>query len=241
MMGLGHALQRPVVGVDTLEALAMKAVWSPHPVCSLLDARKGEVFGAIFRVTATAPRRLTPNLVMSPEAFCANIIEPTILLGTGVDVYRNVWGRHLGELALFPPPWLGMPCSVEVGALAFTQANIGHGGPRGVLTPIYVRPSEAEINWSRHHSHDQWLLSGGEPPMETDENALIEHLKETNPEFRRLMEEHLQYERQLEAFNKLRYLTSEQELEKKRVQKIKLRGKDRMAEILKEHKVRLNK
>jgi uncharacterized protein len=77
--------------------------------------------------------------------------------------------------------------------------------------------------------------------METDENALIEHLKETNPEFRQLMEEHLQYERQLEVFNKLRYLTSEQELEKKRVQKIKLRGKDRMAEILKEHKSRLNK
>jgi uncharacterized protein YdcH (DUF465 family) len=77
--------------------------------------------------------------------------------------------------------------------------------------------------------------------METDENALIEHLKQTNPEFRQLTEEHLQYERQLEEFNKLRYLTSEQELEKKRVQKIKLRGKDRMGEILKEYKALLNK
>jgi uncharacterized protein YdcH (DUF465 family) len=77
--------------------------------------------------------------------------------------------------------------------------------------------------------------------METDENALIEHLKQTNPEFRQLTEEHLQYERQLEEFNKLRYLTSEQELEKKRVQKIKLRGKDRMVEILKEYKALFNK
>jgi uncharacterized protein len=77
--------------------------------------------------------------------------------------------------------------------------------------------------------------------MEMDEKILIEDLKQTNPEFRQLLEEHLQYEQQLEAFNKLRYLTSEQELEKKRVQKIKLRGKDRMAEILKEHKSRLRK
>ena len=77
--------------------------------------------------------------------------------------------------------------------------------------------------------------------METDENALIEHLKQTNPEFRELMEEHLQHERQLEEFNKLRYLTSEQELEKKRVQKVKLLGKDRMAEIVKEYKSRLSK
>jgi uncharacterized protein len=77
--------------------------------------------------------------------------------------------------------------------------------------------------------------------METDENTLIEHLKQTNPEFRRLMEEHLRYEQQLEEFKQLRYLTSEQEIEKKRVQKTKLRGKDRMAEILKEYKARLNK
>jgi len=77
--------------------------------------------------------------------------------------------------------------------------------------------------------------------MEMEEKVLIEHLKQTNPEFRQLMDEHLQYEHQLEEFNKLRYLSSEQELEKKRVQKIKLRGKDRMAEILKEHKARPNK
>jgi len=77
--------------------------------------------------------------------------------------------------------------------------------------------------------------------MEMDEKVLIEHLKEINPEFRQLLEEHLLYERQLEEFHKLRYLSSEQELEKKRVQKIKLRGKDRMAELLKEHKSRLNK
>lgn len=77
--------------------------------------------------------------------------------------------------------------------------------------------------------------------METDEKALIEDLKVTNPEFRQLMEEHRQYEQQLEELNKLRYLTSEQELQKKQVQKLKLRGKDRMAEILREHRSRLGK
>jgi uncharacterized protein YdcH (DUF465 family) len=77
--------------------------------------------------------------------------------------------------------------------------------------------------------------------MATDENALIVQLKETNPEFRQLMEEHRRYEQQLDEFNKLRFLTSEQELEKKQVQKLKLHGKDRMAEILRECKARLNK
>ena len=69
-----------------------------------------------------------------------------------------------------------------------------------------------------------------------DESTLIEQLKARDPEFRRLMEEHLHYEQRLAEFNKLRYLTSEQEVEKKRIQKLKLMGKDRMAEILKSHK-----
>ncbi len=77
--------------------------------------------------------------------------------------------------------------------------------------------------------------------MELDENALIEHLRQTNAEFSQLMEDHRRYEQQLETFNNLRYLTSEQEIEKKRLQKLKLRGKDRMAEILQEYKSRLHK
>jgi uncharacterized protein len=77
--------------------------------------------------------------------------------------------------------------------------------------------------------------------MEMDEKSLIEHLKLTSPEFRQLMEEHLRYEQQLEEFNKLRFLTSEQEIDKKRVQKLKLHGKDRMAAIITEHKSRLGK
>jgi hypothetical protein len=101
---------------------------------------------------------LTPNLVMSPEAFCAKIIAPTILVGTGVDVYRGIWETHLGELAIFPPPWLGMPCSVEVAALASAHTAAGHGGPQSRLVPSYVRPSEAEVNWSHRHAGDQPLM-----------------------------------------------------------------------------------
>ena len=97
LMGLGHALQRDVIGIDSLEALAMKAWSAPFQVGAVLDARKGEVFGALFHSTVPGPCRMTPNLVMSPEAFCAKITEPTLLLGTGVEVYRGVWERHLRQ------------------------------------------------------------------------------------------------------------------------------------------------
>jgi uncharacterized protein YdcH (DUF465 family) len=65
--------------------------------------------------------------------------------------------------------------------------------------------------------------------------AIIERTKRENAEFRRLLDEHQQYEEQLEAYNDLRFLTSDQELERKRLQKLKLQGKDRMIAILRQY------
>lgn len=69
---------------------------------------------------------------------------------------------------------------------------------------------------------------------EVDE-ALIEQARQENAEFCRLLEEHQKYEEQLAAYNDLRFLTSMQEVERKRLQKLKLQGKDRMITILREY------
>jgi uncharacterized protein YdcH (DUF465 family) len=66
--------------------------------------------------------------------------------------------------------------------------------------------------------------------------ALIERTKGDNEEFRHLLEEHEQYERELATYNNLRFLSSEQEMERKRLQKLKLQGKDRMLAILRQYR-----
>jgi len=68
--------------------------------------------------------------------------------------------------------------------------------------------------------------------LEGIDMALIEQVKRDNVEFCRLVEAHQEYEDQLAAYNDLRYMTSEQEVERKRLQKLKLQGKDRMLAIL---------
>jgi uncharacterized protein YdcH (DUF465 family) len=68
--------------------------------------------------------------------------------------------------------------------------------------------------------------------MEEKDEQLIRSLLEREPELRRYYEEHVDLERQLETFQHKLYLTSEEELEKKRLQKLKLAGKDKIMEIL---------
>ena len=65
--------------------------------------------------------------------------------------------------------------------------------------------------------------------------ALIERVKQENAEFRRLLDEHQDYEVQLVSYDEMRYRTSEQELARKRLQKLKLLGKDRMLAILSQY------
>jgi uncharacterized protein YdcH (DUF465 family) len=68
--------------------------------------------------------------------------------------------------------------------------------------------------------------------LEGIEASLIEQVKRDNAEFCRLLEEHEQYEQQLAAYNDLRFMTSAQEVERKRLQKLKLQGKDQILAIL---------
>jgi hypothetical protein len=72
--------------------------------------------------------------------------------------------------------------------------------------------------------------------MEKKDEDLILSLLDREPELRRCYEEHLDLERKLGAFQNKHYLTPEEELEKKRLQKIKLAGKDKMMDILAHHR-----
>lgn len=70
--------------------------------------------------------------------------------------------------------------------------------------------------------------------MQQHDETLVKQLFECNPRFRRLYEEHLVLERELERLSAKDFRTSEDELERKRVQKLKLAGKDEMELILRQ-------
>ena len=72
--------------------------------------------------------------------------------------------------------------------------------------------------------------------MELRDEELIASLIGQNEELRGLVEAHEDYERQLDEFTKRPYLTSEESMERKRLQKEKLIGKDRIVAILNEYR-----
>ncbi len=68
--------------------------------------------------------------------------------------------------------------------------------------------------------------------MERQDLEMIEAWKERDPELKRFVDQHEEYERQLEEFNRRPYLTAAESMERKRLQKLKLAGRDRIEQIL---------
>ena len=72
--------------------------------------------------------------------------------------------------------------------------------------------------------------------MEKQDEEIIERLVPENDELRRLVKEHRDFENQLAEYNKRLYLSNEENQEKKRIQKLKLAGRDRIEQILSEYR-----
>lgn len=68
------------------------------------------------------------------------------------------------------------------------------------------------------------------------EQEIIEFLRRENGEFKKLDEEHKGLDQLLNEIDKKVYLTPDEEMERKRIQKMKLQKKDRMAELVREYK-----
>lgn len=148
VQGLALATGKPCVGFSTLALVAMNFPLASLPVCTLLDARKNEVYAALYDCSSPLPAPVMDDCVMGPEAFLDKLLAatdtPVILAGDGAVRYREVIVQRLGERAIFAPPSLHVGHAGNGALLALHAHRNGQDLEPGRLLPVYLRPSEAE-------------------------------------------------------------------------------------------------
>lgn len=143
--GLALARSIAVVPVPTLAALSLAAD-AEGPVCSMLDARRGEVYWALFEVGHGVMRRLSEDALTSPEICLSALPADVTVVGDATTAYGELLERRLGGragLRLFPD--FG-PRGGLVAALGMAQLAEGIEVGRD-FEPRYIRPSEAELKF----------------------------------------------------------------------------------------------
>ena len=145
--GLAHALNKPVVGVSSLDALAWQCADRSHLICALLDARKGEVYSATYRFENDTLTQKSLENVTAPEAAVEGLKEPCVFIGSGAQLYRRNITTVLGNLANFAPEDQNIIRASSVGFLSMEKFKTHDTSEAAGLVPHYIRKSDAELNF----------------------------------------------------------------------------------------------
>jgi tRNA threonylcarbamoyladenosine biosynthesis protein TsaB len=147
---IAWSLELPMIPVSSLDVVAMNADWSESVVAASLDARRGEVYWALYRMRTIGaePQRITEPVVTSPEDLAIHLAdrgEEIVCVGSGFDRHQEVfqalqWAKFLGASGSYPS-------ATHLVTLAGQRLAADVTVAPGAVEPMYLRAPDAEINW----------------------------------------------------------------------------------------------
>ena len=144
--GLAYAMGQRVVGVPTLEALAHTVSDWEGLICPILDARKREVYAALFQRSRNGVfATVLPAQVSVLNTVLAQISVPCLFLGDGVESYGTAIREHCGTQAHLLPFSTYHPRGSVVAKLAWARLSQADSDDIATLVPSYVRLPEAVL------------------------------------------------------------------------------------------------
>lgn len=148
---MAWSLGLPVIGVSSLQAVAMNALGFAGLIVPLFDARRGQVYTGCYRSEGMeAIREQVNEQIILLKEWLPLLHEqaegkPILFLGEDVRLHREVIGQALGDQAHFASPAFNHPRAAHIGYLALCQLADGHNAHE--LMPEYLQLAEAEAKW----------------------------------------------------------------------------------------------
>ncbi len=144
--GFAWGRELPCWGVSTLEAMALHLGACRGYVCPVMDARRNQVYNALFYVNQGELVRLTPDRAIALSDLAAELKElrePVFLVGDGSELAMKTLAPELPNLVA-PAEHRRHQRSCGVGLAAFAMMDRGERGDAAALAPNYLRLSQAE-------------------------------------------------------------------------------------------------
>ena len=132
-----------LVTVSTLEAVAARLPYARYPVCVILDARKKEVYSALYDMSAGYPQLLsTPRILGPADLLEERAGQETIYTGDGTSTYAELITAC--PRARLAPLSCSRPEAWTVGLLAQTKLKSGELADLATTEPEYLRKPDAQ-------------------------------------------------------------------------------------------------
>lgn len=143
--GLALGLNKKIVPVPTLDALAYNIFETDKIICPIMDARRSQVYTALYMWNDGVLENITGHMATTIDDIIARADEfemGVIFLGDGVPVHKEKLSKY--DNFILAPQSLNMQKASSVASLGFQIAKEGGAIDGSEFTPIYLRKPQAE-------------------------------------------------------------------------------------------------
>jgi tRNA threonylcarbamoyladenosine biosynthesis protein TsaB len=151
VQGLSFALEKPCAGVSSLDGIAWRFSHSSHSVCAMMDARRNEVYSAVYQFERGRLTSKTREQVVSPQKAVDMAKASTVFAGSGSKAYREIIEKTADNPVIAHEFMDSVSATALVRSLTSTGTPFDH--PENVLTPSYIRQSDAELQFLEKSGH----------------------------------------------------------------------------------------
>lgn len=155
---LAYTVQKPVVSVSTLDALAYNLPKSNDLICPIMDARNNQVYTAIYSWVEDKFTRESKYEALQVDELIKKITyknKHVVFIGDAVPVHRNKLRDELCEGCSFAPDNLLLQKASSVAELALKKYYCGIYESAFDMKPFYLRQSQAEREYIRKQAYEK--------------------------------------------------------------------------------------
>ncbi len=142
--GLAFALKKPVVGVPSLDVLAMN-VSSDGQVCVVCDAKRSMVYSCLYQKKGDTLKRKSKYLLTDIGDVLKKIKGEVTFVGDGVPLFRETIEKAAGIKPRFAPEKLMYPQAKHLAALASKRFEAKDYDAPETLVPLYLYPEDCQV------------------------------------------------------------------------------------------------
>lgn len=145
--GIGLALNKPIINVPTMDALAYNLYSSQYVICPIMDARRGQVYTGIYKFEETEMKTIKPQCIMMIDELIKEldtIKESVMFLGDGVDVHKQLIDDIMDTKHYYAPASMNRHKASTLGTIAEIYYKNGKTETAKEHKPEYLRLSQAE-------------------------------------------------------------------------------------------------
>lgn len=156
--GLGLALNKPIVNIPTVDALAYNLVGHRDMICPLMDARRNQTYTGLYRFEGNALKVLREQCAVGIDEIIADINargEAVVFLGDGVPVFTAYIEENIKVPYSFAPAHMNKQRAGAVATLGMEYFRNGSYEPAAEHKPEYLRLSQAERERNEQQAKSQ--------------------------------------------------------------------------------------